>query len=564
MLASLYIENYALVDSLSVEFGPGFAVLTGETGAGKSILVGALQIALGSRADIAREDGASITAEFIVDRDGPVPAALEGFGIPLDDERLILARRIGKGGGSCRINGHPATATMLRSLGELLVDFHGQHDHQSLLRPRSHLRFIDAFGGEALMRALDAYRVLFDERAEVIESLDGLKRDDRESRRREDLLRYQLEEIDRAGLTPGEDQSLASERRRLGNAEALAARAGEASRALAGDEAEASARELIAVAASALEELARLDPELEPLAADVNGALITVDEAARSLREYAGEVEFDEARLEAVESRLALIHDLQRKYGDDIDEVLAYREGVAAEIDAMENADAAIERLTKRLEELSGELTRAAEALTKLRRAAGELLAKRVSARLSKLGITEGRLEIEHEVAAGVEGYTRRGADRVQFLMRTNPGQPPLPLAKIASGGEISRTMLALKAESALDDEIPTLVFDEIDAGIGGTTSVHVGRELLSLAQRSESTQVLCVTHSAQIASLAHRHVAVSKANRAGAAVIRVRPVTSEERVAELARMLGGAPDDAAALDHAEVLAREGAKARGD
>lgn len=564
MLASLYIENYALVESLSTEFDAGFTVLTGETGAGKSILIGALQLAVGARADLVRDDGAMVAAEFVVDRADPVNARLVDLDIPVEDGRLVLSRRIGRGGGACRINGRPATVSMLRTLGELLVDFHGQHDHQSLLRPRSHLRFVDAYGGAPLAAELAAYQALYDERARVMESLKAITRDDREARRRADLLRYQLDEIDRASLTPGEEASLIAERRRLANAETLALRAREAALALGGDEAEASARELIALAISALDELARLDPELEPLSAEVRGALVTVEEAARSLSDYANDVELDEARLEEVEGRLALLHDLKRKYGDSVEEVLAYRASVAAEVASIENADATIDELTRRLEDLAGQLASTASTLTELRRVAAARLVRRVSARLGKLGIPEGRLEVDHEVLRELSEFTRRGADRLEFLLRSNPGQPPLPLAKIASGGELSRTMLALKAESALDEEIPTLVFDEIDAGIGGTTSAQVGRELMALAMRRSRTQVLCVTHSPQIAALAHHQIAVSKSQEGSRSVIRARRVAQEERVAELARMLGAGPDDEAAFEHAEVLVQAGEKARGD
>lgn len=564
MLASLYTENYALVESLSTEFDAGFTVLTGETGAGKSILIGALQLAVGARADLVRDDGAMVAAEFVVDRADPVNARLVDLDIPVEDGRLVLSRRIGRGGGACRINGRPATVSMLRTLGELLVDFHGQHDHQSLLRPRSHLRFVDAYGGAPLAAELAAYQALYDERARVMESLKAITRDDREARRRADLLRYQLDEIDRASLTPGEEASLIAERRRLANAETLALRAREAALALGGDESEASARELIALAISALDELARLDPELEPLSAEVRGALVTVEEAARSLSDYANDVELDEARLEEVEGRLALLHDLKRKYGDSVEEVLAYRASVAAEVASIENADATIDELTRRLEDLAGQLASTASTLTELRRVAAARLVRRVSARLGKLGIPEGRLEVDHEVLSELSEFTRRGADRLEFLLRSNPGQPPLPLAKIASGGELSRTMLALKAESALDEEIPTLVFDEIDAGIGGTTSAQVGRELMALAMRRSRTQVLCVTHSPQIAALAHHQIAVSKSQEGSRSVIRARRVAQEERVAELARMLGAGPDDEAAFEHAEVLVQAGEKARGD
>ncbi len=329
MLAALWIENYALVDTVSLEFDPGFTVLTGETGAGKSIIVGALQLALGERADLARMEGAAVSAEFVLEEGSPGLQVLADMGLAADGGRVVLSRRIRRGGGVARINGQPATVGMLRQLGEALVDFHGQHEHQSLLRPTRHLDFIDAYGGEALSQARGAYSTLFHERRRTLEALQSLRARDRESRRQEDLLRYQLGEIDSADLDPDEEERLKAERRLLVHAERLATRASEAWALLTGDEEAGAAREPLAAAVTATQELAEIDPQLAAIATELQGALITVEEAARVLGDYAASVELDDGRLEAIEARLSRLQDLKRKYGDTIPDVLAFRDRIA-------------------------------------------------------------------------------------------------------------------------------------------------------------------------------------------------------------------------------------------
>lgn len=567
MLASLWIKGYALIDALTLRFEPGFTVLTGETGAGKSILVGALQLALGERADLsALGDGgasAEVVAEFAIPPGATVAAALGELDISPDDGRLVLSRRLSRdSGSSCRINGRPATVSMLRQVGACLVDFHGQHEHQSLLRPTRHLDLVDAFGGQPALSARDHYRALFGERQATVERLAALSRDDREARRRVDLLRHQVAEIDAAALSPDDEERLLAQRKVLANAAQLAEGTAGAAALLSADDPDRGARELLVAAVKLLTPLTEADPGLGPLVAELESAAITAEESARGLSDYAAGVESDPRKLHALEDRLSLIHDLKRKYGDTLTEVLAYRDRAADELGSVEHADEQIAGLKNRLAVLEGDLMQSAARLSELRRAAAARLTDEASERLRRLGMAEGILSAEHEVATDIDGLSARGADRLQFLVVTNPGQAPLPFVKIASGGEIARTMLALRAVAALEDAVPTMVYDEIDAGIGGRALAQVGDELLRLTESSTGGQVICVTHSPQIAALAHHHVAVRKAVQQGRAVVTAHEVAGIEREAELARMLGADGSDEAAAQHAEVLARQGAKAR--
>ncbi len=566
MLVSLRVENYALVDSLTIALEPGFTVLTGETGAGKSILVGALQLALGGRADLAHiaegRDSAYVAAEFRAVNSPAVASELADMDVEAEGDLVVLSRSLSRSAGSsCRINGRPATVAMLRRVGSLLVDFHGQHDHQMLLRPARHLDLVDAFGGADLTAARDAFAALHAERRALHERRERLSGDDREARRRCDLLAHEVREIDAAALEPGEDEALRAERDVLLHSERLIEETARASALLSSDDDPGGARELAASAAKIVEDLARLDASLAPLAESLEGALVALDEASYALAGYAEGRDFDPARQEAVESRLALLHDLKRRYGDSVEEILAYRDRAAAEVEEYQNAEERLAAIESRIAAVESDLRAAAEKLTALRRKAGDKLARLVTERLQPLGMAGARLEISHDVASDVASMTARGADAVQLLLSPAEGRSALPLAKIASGGEISRTMLALRSVCALEDAVGAVVFDEIDAGIGGHTSAAVGREILALA-RAGGCQVLCVTHSPQIAALADHQIAVRKSAEPGPTTVRAEPVEGPERERELARMLGGDVSERGVAGHAKVLAEEGAKAR--
>jgi len=561
MLAELHIENFAIIEELHLRFGPGFNVLTGETGAGKSIIVDAVSTLLGGRAetgvirsgaDEARVEGIFLlnkamqeTILPILRRDG-----LEGE----DEETLILAREIRRGGRSiCRVNGRAVTLKVLEEIGQRLVDIHGQTEHLSLLRVREHLDLLDRYGRLWPLRERVAAKVR--ELRQVRQELEGLLRDERELARRADLLAYQVREIASANLRVGEEEELESERARLANAERLMELADEAYRALyEGEEGQLSAIDLLGQVARNLAELERLDPGLQGQQQVAEEAACQLEELARSLRAYRDTIEYNPARLRQVEERLDLIHELKRKYGDSIAEILAFGEEAQRELEGIVHSEERVEELRAREDELLHEIGELASRLSAERRAAGDRLAKAIEAELAELGMKGARFAVaieqeEAEDGAWVDGrryaFDERGLDRVEFLIAPNVGEPLKPLAKIASGGETSRLMLALKTVLSAADRTPILIFDEIDAGIGGRAGGVVGRKLWSLTAEASPDgmghQVLCVTHLPQLACYGDVHFKVAKAVVGGRTIASARALSEEERVEELAAMLGTA-----------------------
>ena len=561
MLAELHIENFAIIEELHLRFGPGFNVLTGETGAGKSIIVDAVSTLLGGRAetglirsgaDEARVEGIFLLNKAmqeailpILRRDG-----LEGE----DEETLILAREIRRGGRSiCRVNGRAVTLKVLEQIGQRLVDIHGQTEHLSLLRVREHLDLLDRYGRLWPLRERVAAKVR--ELRQVRQELEGLLRDERELARRADLLAYQVREIASANLRVGEEEELESERARLANAERLMELADETYRALyEGEEGQLSAIDLLGQVARNLAELERLDPGLRGQQQVAEEAACQLEELARSLRAYRDTIEYNPARLRQVEERLDLIHELKRKYGDSIAEILAFGEEAQRELEGIVHSEERVEELRAREDELLHEIGELASRLSAERRAAGDRLAKAVEAELAELGMKGARFAVaieqeEAEDGAWVDGrryaFDERGLDRVEFLIAPNVGEPLKPLAKIASGGETSRLMLALKTVLSAADRTPILIFDEIDAGIGGRAGGVVGRKLWSLTAEASPDgmghQVLCVTHLPQLACYGDVHFKVAKAVVGGRTIASARALSEEERVEELAAMLGTA-----------------------
>lgn len=551
MLAELVIENIALIDAAHVEFGPGLNLLTGETGAGKSILIDALGLALGERASPDRiRDGAEagrVDAVFLLGQAlGPKLATLlEEAGLEPDEEgRLILTREITRAGRStARINGRPVTTALLRQVGALLVEIHGQGDNQALLDPDQQLEWLDALAGPevAALRAQLAEKVAA--LRELAARLRALAADPRERERELDLLRFQRDEIDAARLEPGEEEELATRRRLLAGAERLARHLAEAYETLYA--AGSSAADRLAAAARALEEASTIDPDLASLARRVRGLEYEVEEAARDVRARAGAVEHDPAALAQVEERLARLQDLKRKYGDSVEEILAYRRQVAERIGELEDAAERVATLEADRRRVLAEGTDLARRLHQARRQAAQRLARDLQPILAALGMPGAGLSVAFQAVPDPDGVpweggpvrlTEKGVDRVEFLLAPNPGEAPRPLARAASGGERSRVMLALRSLHVTAGEVPTVIFDEVDTGVGGETAWAVGQRLAAL---SRARQVLCVTHLAPITALADRHLAVRKETRGGRTRTRIRILTGDERLEELARMLG-------------------------
>jgi DNA repair protein RecN (Recombination protein N) len=554
VLAQLTIRNFALVDSVTLEFARGFNVLTGETGAGKSILIDALTAALGERvgAEAVRvgADRATIEAVFEVG-DYALPAVQEAA----EEGVVILAREISASGRSVfRVNGRMSTAGALRELAADLIDIHGQHDHQSLLSPERHVDFLDAWAGAAVQeprrRVREAWDLLRDAHRELRE-LDG---DERERARLLDLCRFQLQEIDDAAPDPDEEAELARERDRLANAERLTLGAAGARAVLA--EGDANAGHLIRQAARELDPLTSLDPALETVAELLEAAGAAVDDAASELRRYLDLVEASPERLEQIQERLETYRQLKRKYGATVAEVLEFRERIARELEGLSRTEERRGELEAAVAAHSRELEAAAAALFTARKAAAGRVQEQIAGHLGDLSMAGTRFAVELVEPAPAATALERGLSaalgRCEFLISANPGEPLRPLARIASGGEMSRVMLALKTAMAGSHPV-ALIFDEIDAGVGGKTAEALGAKM---AQLGASNQVLCVTHLSQIASLATRHFGVSKAvirvESEERTTVAVAQLEGEARVDELARMLGGAAETA--LQHARRL----------
>jgi DNA repair protein RecN (Recombination protein N) len=549
MLTQLTIQNFALIDRLGIEFGEGFNILTGETGAGKSILIDAIAAALGARVGVemirSGTERALVEAAFEVAPDAAAPLADWA-----EDGAIILAREISRSGRSVfRLNGRMCTASTVREVAASLIDLHGQHEHQSLLATERHAEYLEGWAGGDLLAVRRRAAELFTALRETRAALAELRRSERELAQKVDLYRFQAEEIDAAALQPDEERTLEADRLLLASAEKLHAGSGAALAALA--QGEPSAEDLLATAAVELGNLAGVDARLQPVAELVESAAVAAQEAARELRGYHEAVEFNPERLQQVMERLEMLRRLKRKYGDSVEEILAYRERIGSELEALEHAGRQEEDLTEQASQLAGELAGAVERVYRARVSAARRFDRLVAEQLRELGMQQTRFETQ--IAAGDPEALDRGLPAVlgpvEFLISPNPGEPLRPLARIASGGEISRVMLALKTVMAAASPVPTLIFDEIDAGVGGRTAEVLGRKLASLGQ---ANQVLCITHLPQIACLAAAHFQVRKQVSGNRTVVHVSRLEEGSRVAELARMLGGA--EATATRHAEQL----------
>ena len=565
MLRELHIHNFGIIDDLTVSFAPGLNVLTGETGAGKSMIVDAVSAILGARAqpEWLRAGEKSGYVEGIFELEGDMAQRVSAFlrQEGLDDEEgvLILSREMRANGRTiARVNGRAVTASLLAELGALLVDIHGQGDHLSLLKSRTHLFLLDRYAHLDELRSALAEEVA--RLRHVRRELEHLRTHARDLAQRADLLAYQIQEIHSANLEPGEDEALESERRRLAHAEHLIQGIEEAILALEGDMGTTlGAIDLVGQVQERLARLTHMDEDLNALAEQADLIADQVSDLLRALRDYREQVEFNPQRLEEVEERLALIRGLKRKYGDTIEEILAYAERAAEELENIGSADERIGELEEEEARLLARVGELAATLSAKRQEAAENLARAVEAELQELRMGNTRFHVDirqEEDPRGVPVGGRRlafdstGVDRVEFLVSTNPGEPLRPLARVASGGETARLMLALKTVLAHADPVPTLIFDEIDVGIGGRVGGVVGRKLHQLAQ---SHQVLCVTHLPQLAAHGDHHLNVIKQEEGGRTVVRVRVLAGEERVRELAAMLG-APTEAGLRSAQELL----------
>ncbi|PKN95309.1 MAG: DNA repair protein RecN [Chloroflexi bacterium HGW-Chloroflexi-6] len=552
MLSELRIENFAIIDKLALDFGAGLVIFTGETGAGKSIIMDALEMLLGGRAETsvlrAEAERASVEGVFKLDRadKAEILAILKREDL-LDDENYVtLAREVRREGRStARVNGRTVNVALLREIGAYLVDIHGQTEHLSLLDVRAHLGLLDRFAGVESLLA--SYRQTYTALQAVRRELDELRRAQADSERRIEMLSFQAEEIESARLKPGEDEELRQERDRLANAESLAANAEEALGLIDEGSPETPAiTDQFGQAAAALSSLARIDSTQAELSARADSLLENLSDIAGDLRNYLETIEYNPKRLNEAEERLDLMHRLMRKYGGTIESVLAFGAKARADLETITNAAEKMDELQGKESKLLKELAERGTALSEKRKKAAQTLAKGIVAELADLKMEQALFSVDFQVKPDLNGlpitsqervaFDSSGFDRVEFLVAPNPGEGLKPLAKIASGGETSRLMLALKNVLAKADQVPSLIFDEIDQGIGGRVGQVVGLKLWNLGR---SHQVLCITHLPQLAAFGDQHFRVEKLINNGRTTTSVVRLENDDRMLELAQMLG-------------------------
>jgi DNA repair protein RecN (Recombination protein N) len=562
LLIELAIQNFALIDGLRLELGAGLNVLTGETGAGKSIIIDAVNLVLGGRAsvEVIRDpaDKARIEGIFALPPVDALKQLLDELGVePDEDGLLILSREVSRNGRNlCRINGQTFTLTNYRRVGQFLVDLHGQHEHQSLLNPEQHLELLDRYGGEAIAALRRQSAGSFLELQMVIREIERWQKDEQALAQRQDLLTYQVQEIAAAHLVVGEEEELTQARIILQNAETLAQRTGLAYQlTYAGERQQNSAYEMLGKAVAELKAVSGLDDRLQTIGANLEAVLYQTEEIARDLRAYLDQIDPDPKRLAELEERLDLLRQLKRKYGNSLAEILEYAQEAAAELDKLVHSEAVLTDLQERRQQLAQTYAAAAEALSEERRKAAIILEAGINQELAYLGMPQARFAVHFQRR---ETPSALGQDMIEFLLSANPGEPLKPLARIASGGEMSRVMLAFKTVLARVDQVPTLIFDEIDTGIGGRSLEAVAARLSEVAG---SHQVICVTHAAPIAGWADRHFLIEKQVEQDRTTTRTSVLLPEERIIEISRMLDGDTESQVSRQHAlELLER--AKAR--
>jgi DNA repair protein RecN (Recombination protein N) len=549
MLTELRVKNFAIIESLTLPLGPGFNVLTGETGAGKSIIVGALGLLLGERgaADVVRTGTDRATVEGVFDTSArpEVRAVLDERGIDVDDSLVVLRREVTSAGRTrAWINGTTVTATGLADVGRALIDLHGQHEAQSLLDGESQRAVLDAFAGakDESSSVHASYEKLASVRREIAE----LSKRRAEAERRADYLKHVAREIEEAKLVDGEDVKLEDEARRLENASEIRESAAAFSAILEDDEGGILGR--LSQAGRVLQQLQRFDPSLSRVQESFDAGFYSIESLAREIAEYATSVDLDPARLGSVRTRRDLLYRLTKKYGPTVADVIAAGRDARRELDLLDTAGFDLRTLQTRETEAATELRTAADKLSAKRRDAAQRLSKAVDQILPELGMPDGKFFVELKALAEIGS---RGAEDVEFRITLNVGHDMRALARVASGGELSRVMLALKTILARIDRVPTLVFDEVDAGIGGKVGQQVGDMLRKVAA---SHQVFAITHLPQIAARAHRHILVTKGARAGVTTADVKALSDQDRIPEIARMLGGDPESETSRAHAAEL----------
>lgn len=551
-MSELSIKNFAIIEALTISFEKGLTVLTGETGAGKSIIIDAIHLLAGGRgsAEFVRhgEDKAEIEGLFQIDEpQHPVYLKALEFGIDIEEGMVILRRDISRSGKSvCRINGKLVTISTLREIGSALVDIHGQHEHQELMDETRHLPLLDQFGAEEIAASLEEYQEVFARFEKTRQKLKALSENDQQMAHRLDLILFQLNEIQKADLKLHEDEELAEEKRKLANFEKVYEAFQLSYSALNGEQ---KGLDWIGMAMGHLEDAGSLDSSYKELYELVSNCYYQLEDAARSLRNEMDDMEFDPQRLHEIEDRLNEINQLKRKYGRSIKEILEYAAKIEEEIETLQNKETHISELEKELASINKDLMLEAKELSALRQKWAKNLTGLIHTELKELYMEKTVFEIRIETE--LQHFSKTGIDHVQFYISTNPGEPLKPLSKVASGGELSRIMLALKSIFSKHQGVTSIIFDEVDTGVSGRVAQAIAEKIYKV---SVNSQVLCISHLPQVAAMADTHLYISKLIKGGRTTTSVKPLNEQEKIKEVGRMISGTEITELTKQHAKEL----------
>ncbi len=552
MLNELSIRNFAIIEALSVSFNKGLTVLTGETGAGKSIIIDAIHLLVGGRgsAEFVRhgEDKAEIEGLFFIEGDNhPCKAKAAEFGIEVEDGMIVLRRDIAASGKSvCRINGKLVTIAVLREVGSTLIDIHGQHEHQELMDETRHINLLDQFGSEEILPALHEYQQVYRSFEQTLKKLKSLSENEQQMAHRLDLIQFQHDEILSANLMMNEDEELLEEKRKLANFERIFESIQTSYNALNGDQ---KGLDWIGLVMDNLQNAAELDPEYKTVAESVANSFYMLEDAARTIRNDLDSLEYDPQRLLEIEDRLNEINQLKRKYGKTIEEILEYASKIEEEIETLQNKEVHIGQMEKELASLKKDLRIEAHNLTEIRKKWAKKLTKLIHKELKELYMEKAVFELK--IDSNLDVFHKNGADKVEFYISTNPGEPLKPLSKVASGGELSRIMLALKSIFSKHQGVTSIIFDEVDTGVSGRVAQSIAEKIYNV---STGSQVLCISHLPQVAAMADTHLYIAKVIKSGRTKTSVTPLSSSEKVKEIGRMISGVEITELTKQHAEEL----------
>ncbi|MDR6122446.1 DNA repair protein RecN (Recombination protein N) [Bacillus sp. SLBN-46] len=552
MIAELSIKNFAIIESLSISFEKGLTVLTGETGAGKSIIIDAIHLLVGGRgsAEFVRhgEEKAEIEGLFqLDDPNHPIISKSLEFGIEIEEGMVVLRRDISRTGKSvCRINGKLVTISTLREIGSTLVDIHGQHEHQELMDEMRHLSLLDQFGSEEIAGSHAEYLDVFRRYEQTLQKLKSLSENDQQTAHRLDLIQFQLDEIQKANLKLHEDEELSEERRKLGNFERTFEAIQSSYTALHGEQ---RGLDWLSMVMGHLEDAAALDSTYKDIFEAVSNSYYQLEDAARTLRNELDGLEYDPQRLNEIEDRLNEINQLKRKYGKTINDIVEYAAKIEEEIETLQNKETHISELEKELSSIKKDLILEAKQLSEIRHKWADKLTKLIHKELKELYMAKTIFEMRFET--DFEHFSKTGVDHVEFYISTNPGEPLKPLSRVASGGELSRIMLALKSIFSQHQGVTSIIFDEVDTGVSGRVAQSIAEKIYKVASGS---QVLCISHLPQVAAMADTHLFISKVITGGRTKTYVTPLNVEEKIKEIGRMISGAEITDLTKKHAEEL----------